>query len=79
MPRITPVHWTVLECVFEQAGFTFERQVGSHRSYSKPGVLRPIVIPAHNKDIDVTIIRGLMQTAGMSRDEYFMYLRRCNN
>jgi hypothetical protein len=38
MPRITPVHWTVLEKVFLAAGFWFARQEGSHRSYIKPGI-----------------------------------------
>jgi predicted RNA binding protein YcfA (HicA-like mRNA interferase family) len=36
MPRITPVSWQQLEKVFLAAGFTFVRQVGSHRSYTKP-------------------------------------------
>jgi hypothetical protein len=34
MPRITPVHWKVLEKVFLTAGFQFARQEGSHRSYT---------------------------------------------
>lgn len=74
MPRITPVHWKSLEKVFLAVGFRFARQKGSHRSYTKPGVLRPVVIPTYD-EVSVRIIRKNLQTAGISRDEYFRLLR----
>lgn len=73
MPRITPVHWTVLEKVFLAAGYQFARQEGSHRSYVKPGIPRPIVMPAY-AEVPVAIIRNNLRTAGISRDEYFRLL-----
>ena len=73
MPRITPVHWRILEKVFLAAGFQFARQEGSHRSYVKSGVSRPIVIPTYD-EIPVSIIRNNLKTAGISRDEYFRLL-----
>jgi predicted RNA binding protein YcfA (HicA-like mRNA interferase family) len=73
MPRIAPVHWTVLEKVFLAAGFRFARQEGSHRAYIKPGISRPIVIPTYD-EIPVAIIRNNLRTAGISRDEYFRLL-----
>jgi predicted RNA binding protein YcfA (HicA-like mRNA interferase family) len=73
MPRITPVHWTVLEKVFLAAGFRFARQEGSHRSYIKAGVSRPIVIPTYD-EIPVAIIRTNLRTAGISSEEYFRLL-----
>lgn len=76
MPRITPLRWKTLECVFLKAGFKFERQTGSHRSYSKPGVLRPIVIPTY-KEIDVAIIKSNLRSAGISREKYFELLSEC--
>lgn len=76
MPRITPINWKALECVFLKAGFKFERQVGSHRSYSKPGVLRPIIIPTY-KEIDVHIIQSNLRSAGITREEYFVLLNKC--
>ena len=74
MPRITPIHWRTLEKVFVAAGFRFARQKGSHRSYTRPGVLRPVVIPTY-AEVPVAIIRKNLQTAGMSRDEYFRRLQ----
>ena len=73
MPKITPVHWETLEKVFLAAGCRFARQKGSHRSYTKPGVLRPVVIPTYD-EVPVAIIRKNLQTATMSRDEYFRLL-----
>ena len=76
MPRIIPVHWKVLECIFVKDGFVFERQKGDHRSYVKPGVFRPIVIPTY-KEIDHNLILSNMRTAKMSRQRYFELLTKC--
>ena len=75
MPRIVPVHWQKLEAVFLCAGFGFKRQVGSHRSYLKPGIARPIVIPCYD-EVPVFIIRNNLRTAGISREEYLRFLER---
>jgi len=73
MPRIVPVHWRDLERVFLQAGYIFARQEGSHRSYVKEGVARPIVIPVYS-EVPVAIIRNNLKTANISREEYFRLL-----
>lgn len=52
------------------AGFEFARQKGSHRAYTKTGVLRPVVIPAYD-EVPVVIILAALKTAGIPRDEYF--------
>jgi predicted RNA binding protein YcfA (HicA-like mRNA interferase family) len=76
MPKFAPVDWKTLECIFLAAGFRFVRQEGSHRSYLKQGVARPVVIPAY-REIPVFIIRNNLKTAGISRDEYFRLLEQC--
>ena len=73
MPRLTAVRWQVLECIFKKDGFVFEREEGDHRSYIKPGVLRPIVIPKY-KAVCIDIIQANMRTAKMTRESYFEYL-----
>jgi predicted RNA binding protein YcfA (HicA-like mRNA interferase family) len=75
MPRITPLHWQELERIFLAAGFRFDRQQGSHRSYSKPGISRPVVIPTYD-EVPVFIIRLNLRTAGIDRDEFFRLLGR---
>jgi predicted RNA binding protein YcfA (HicA-like mRNA interferase family) len=73
MPKLQPVHWRRLEAVFLRCGFTFVRQQGSHRSYTKPGVIRPVVIPIY-AEVPVFIIRSNMKTAGLSREDYLNHL-----
>ncbi|MBF0505375.1 MAG: type II toxin-antitoxin system HicA family toxin [Nitrospirae bacterium] len=73
MSRITPVPWKKLEKVFLAAGFRFARQEGSHRSYVKEGIPRPVVIPAYD-EVPTSIIKNNLRTAGISRDHYFELL-----
>ena len=75
MPKFAPVDWQTLESVFLSAGFRFKRQEGSHRSYVKEGIARPVVIPTY-RQVPVFIIRNNLKTAGISRDEYFRLLER---
>jgi len=63
----------VLERVFTADGFRFSRQEGGHRSYTKPGVARPVVIPVHGA-VPVSVIRTNLKTAGISRDRCFELL-----
>jgi predicted RNA binding protein YcfA (HicA-like mRNA interferase family) len=75
VPKLAPTHWQVQEGIFLAEGFRFVRQVGSHRAYVKPGVPRPVVIPAYPA-VPVSIIRNNMRTAGMTRERYFEVLER---
>ena len=76
MPKFAPVDWKTLERVFLAAGSQFARQDGSHRSYLKQGIARPVVIPTYH-EVPVFIIRNNLKTAGISRDEYFRLLAQC--
>jgi predicted RNA binding protein YcfA (HicA-like mRNA interferase family) len=73
MSKFAPVEWKTLERIFLADGFQFARQEGSHRSYLKQGIARPVVIPTYRK-VPVFIIRNNLKTAGILRDEYFRLL-----
>lgn len=73
LPALAPVPYQTLVRIFTRDGFTFVRQKGDHLSFTKPGIKRPLVIPAY-KQVPVFIIRGLMDTAGMSRERYYFEL-----
>lgn len=74
MPRITPISSERLGNLFEKAGFKLVRQESDHLVYTKPVVLRPVVIPVR-KDVPVFVIKNNLRTAGISREEYFKLLK----
>jgi predicted RNA binding protein YcfA (HicA-like mRNA interferase family) len=73
MRGLRPIPYSTLAAVFERDGFVFDRQQGDHLIYTKPGVIRPLVIPAYH-DVPVFIIKNLLRTAAMSRERYFELL-----
>ena len=73
MPKIAPVSYQTLVRVFEKDGFQFQRQRGDHLVYTKPGNLRPLVIPMYDQ-VPVFIIRNNLRSARMSRERYFELL-----
>lgn len=70
MPKIAPINWRTLEKVFQADHWQHKRTKGSHRSYTKPGFIRPVVIPMYS-EVGVDIIMSNMRTARMSRERYF--------
>lgn len=74
MPAIRPISHQLLARIFETDGFRFDRQEGSHRIYVKAGSRRPLVIPVHQSDVPVFVIKNLLRTSGMSRERYFELL-----
>ena len=74
MAAVRPVHFQDLIRVFEADGFSFDRQEGDHRIYIKPGLKRPLVIPLY-RAVPVFIIKNLLRTSGMSREQYFELLK----
>jgi predicted RNA binding protein YcfA (HicA-like mRNA interferase family) len=43
--KLSPVSYKQLQKVFEADGFCLVRKQGDHMVFTKPGVIRPIVIP----------------------------------
>jgi hypothetical protein len=76
MARITPIPWKRLRCVFELDGFVFRPGQGDHWKGRKPGIARPVVIPAYD-EVGLDIILGDMRTAGMTRERFLALLAKC--
>ena len=72
--KLKPTNWQTQEAIFVKFGFIFEREKSSHRSYTKEGIVRPVVIPKYS-EIGLDIIRSNMRTAGLSRKEYMKLLK----
>ena len=73
MPKITPISYERLCKIFELDGFQFVRQKGDHLIYTKPGILRPLVIPKVN-EIPVFVIKNNLRVAKIPREKYFELL-----
>jgi predicted RNA binding protein YcfA (HicA-like mRNA interferase family) len=75
MPRIAPIPYQKLVRVLELEGFTLVRERGDHMIFSKPGILRPLVVPRYDS-LPVFIIKNVLRTGQISRDKYFALLER---
>ncbi len=62
--------------MFEKAGFCYQRTKGDHYIYTRPGIVRPLVIPMYDA-VPVFVIKNLLRTACMDREEYFELLEQC--
>jgi predicted RNA binding protein YcfA (HicA-like mRNA interferase family) len=76
MPKLSPISYKTLLCIFELDGFVCGREEGDHMVFTKSGVLRPIVIPKY-RHVPVFVIKNNMRSAGMSRERYFALLALC--
>ena len=77
MPKISPISYRILACIFELAGFRKVREEGDHLIFTRSDLLRPLVIPKY-KSIPVFIIRNNLRTSGMTRDRYFELFTQCS-
>jgi predicted RNA binding protein YcfA (HicA-like mRNA interferase family) len=59
--------------VFEAEGFHCVRTEGDHVVLTKPGIIRPVVIPKYAA-VPVFIVKNNLRTGGISRDRYFELL-----
>jgi predicted RNA binding protein YcfA (HicA-like mRNA interferase family) len=73
MPKLSPVSYKQLVKVFESAGFRCVRIEGDHMVFTKPGVVRPVVVPRYAA-VPVFIIKNNLRTAGISRERYLELL-----
>lgn len=73
MPKLSAVSWRRLAKVFEATGWNCTRMEGDHMVFTKPGAIRPVVIPRYS-EVPVFIIKNNLRIANMSRDEYFRLL-----
>lgn len=78
MPKINPLHYSILIKIFEAIGFHKARQKGDHISLVKEGVMRPVVIPKWS-EVPVFIIKNNIRTAGLSREKFFELLEKIND
>lgn len=75
MPRIVPIPYQKLVRILEMERCTFVREKGDHMIFSRPGILRPLVVPRYDA-LPVFIVKNVLRTAQISRERYFELLER---
>jgi len=73
MPRIVPIPYKRLVRVLEIEGFALLRERGDHMIFSRPGILRPLVVPRYDP-LPVFIIKNVLRSAQISREKYLELL-----
>jgi predicted RNA binding protein YcfA (HicA-like mRNA interferase family) len=73
MPQLPVISGRQARRAFERAGWTFDRQRGSHMILVKAGSPVNLSVPDH-KELDRGLLRGLIRDAGMSVDEFIALL-----
>jgi predicted RNA binding protein YcfA (HicA-like mRNA interferase family) len=74
MPKLSPVSYKRLVRVFEADGFRCVREEGDHMVFTKPGVIRHVVIPKY-ASVPVLVIKNNLRTARMSRERHLAIAR----
>ncbi len=59
----------------ERAGWEVHRQRGSHLSMKKEGSRFLVTVPMHQRDVPKGTLRGIIEDAGLSIDEFVVLLR----
>jgi predicted RNA binding protein YcfA (HicA-like mRNA interferase family) len=75
MSRIAPLPFRKIARILEIEGFILARERGDHLVFTKPGILRPVVVPRYDP-LPIFIIKNILRTARISRDRYFELLER---
>jgi predicted RNA binding protein YcfA (HicA-like mRNA interferase family) len=76
VPRLTPLSWEKIICVFRQLGYQIAGQKGSHIKLEKAGMARPLIVPRYD-EVGIDIILNLIRTAGITREAFLALLERC--
>ena len=73
MPQLPVVSGREARRAFEKAGWTFNRQRGSHMILVKAGLPVNLSIPDH-RELDRGLLRGLIRDAGLTVEEFVALL-----
>lgn len=73
MPALRPIHYKRFEKFLLGVGCELVRQEGDHRVWSRPDLIRPIIVRT-KKDLPVFEIKSNLRTLRISTQEYLSIL-----
>jgi predicted RNA binding protein YcfA (HicA-like mRNA interferase family) len=75
MPKITPISYKKFDKFLRFVGCELVSQKGSHRKYSRSGLIRPIIVPIHKTvDIPIFVIKNTLRILGLANEQYLNIL-----
>jgi predicted RNA binding protein YcfA (HicA-like mRNA interferase family) len=72
--RIPEVSWKDVVKAFENSGFLYDRQKGSHLVYFHPETNATVVVPRH-RSIKKGTLSHILKQAGLTRDEFLELIK----
>jgi predicted RNA binding protein YcfA (HicA-like mRNA interferase family) len=76
MGKLTPVSPQEFEKFLKYIGCTFVRQKGSHRVFTRAGLIRPVIVPFHSGDLPTFVVRNNLRVLNISLEDYLDILSR---
>jgi mRNA interferase HicA len=70
MRRLPTLHARKIIQALERCGFLFHRQTGSHYILRHPITHRTTTVPVHGKDIKRSLMKEILQQAGLTEEEF---------
>jgi predicted RNA binding protein YcfA (HicA-like mRNA interferase family) len=70
MSKLAPVSPREFEKFLKFIGCTFIRQKGSHRVFTRSGLIRPIIVPCHSGDLPTFVVRNNLRLLNISIEDY---------
>jgi predicted RNA binding protein YcfA (HicA-like mRNA interferase family) len=69
-PRLPSLRPAQVVRALERAGWTIDRQRGSHVSLNKPGVDHIITVPLGRRDMARGTLSDIIKDSGLTQDEF---------
>ena len=69
MAALRPIRYSKFEKFLKAVGCHLVRQVGDHRVWDRPDLIRPVIVRT-KKDLPIMEIKSNLRTLGISTQEY---------
>ena len=69
MAKLGSVSWQDVDKVLLANGWQYKRTKGSHRSYTKTGYQRPVIVPKHD-EIAKGTLSAIIRQSGLIRSDF---------
>ena len=70
MPKLVPILPKNFIKILQKKGYFVDHQTGSHVILYKNNHSVPLVVPKHNKQLKIGLLRGILRQTEISLEEY---------